>query len=167
MGTNTRRKWIESTEIKPSRSVYALNLMSSMRLPSFKYGGGDNAQWISITWWPRRQVQRELCGTIFSGNVENLLVLCCNGYNDPVAWALFVKHPRVQGERLRQNHRIARVLTASFAVSPRLLHKQHPRSPGHYPLKTCKKPRFSLCVCIPAIQSPYPASDTLSLCFKI
>ena len=36
-------------DIKPSRSVYALNLMPYARLPLFKYGGCDNTQWISIS----------------------------------------------------------------------------------------------------------------------
>ena len=41
--------WIESIiNIKPSRSVFALNLMPSMQLSLVKYGGSDNAQWISM-----------------------------------------------------------------------------------------------------------------------
>ena len=47
------------------------------------------------TRWTRRQVQRELCRTIFSENIDNLWVSCYNGNNDRAAWALFVKHPRV------------------------------------------------------------------------
>ena len=61
-------------------------------------------------------------------------VTCYNGDNDRAARVLFVQHPREQGEWLRQNPRYARVLTASFALLPRVLDEQHPRSPGHYPL---------------------------------
>ena len=38
------------------------------------------------------------------------------------------------GKWLRQDPPFVRVLTASFALSPWVLHKQRPRSPGHYPL---------------------------------
>ena len=61
-------------------------------------------------------------------------VSCYNGDNDRAARVLFVQHPREQGEWLRQNPRYARVLTASFALLPRVLDEQHPRSPCHYPL---------------------------------
>ena len=36
--------WIESMDIKPSRSVYVPNVIPSVRLQLFKYGGNDNAQ---------------------------------------------------------------------------------------------------------------------------
>ena len=45
-----------------------------------------------------------------------------------------MKHPRAQGEWLRQKPRFSRVLTASFAQSHWVLYKQRPHSPGHYPL---------------------------------
>ena len=57
-------------------------------------------------------VQQELCGTNLSGNIVKLRVSC---YNDRVSCALFVKHPRAQGEWLRC---FARVLTPSIALSP-------------------------------------------------
>ena len=72
--------------------------------------------------------QRELCGTIFSENIETLRVSCHNWNYDWVAWALFFKHPCAECEWLRQNHRFARALTSSFVLSPRVLHKRHRRS---------------------------------------
>ena len=52
-----------------------------------------------------------------------------------VAILSFIRYPdhvdfyREQGEWLRQNPRYARVLTAAFALLPRVLDEQHPRSP--------------------------------------
>ena len=63
-------------------------------------------------------------------------VSCYNGNNDRAARVLFVQHPREQGEWLRQNPRYARVLTASFALLPRVLDEQHPRSPVIIPIIT-------------------------------
>ena len=74
-------------------------------------------------------VQWELCGTNFRENIANLRVSCYNGNNDRSAWVLSIQHPREQGEWLRPNPRYARVLTASFALLPRVLDEQHPRSP--------------------------------------
>ena len=72
-----------------------------------------------LTEWPRRQVQRELSGTIFSKDVENLWVSCHNGNNDRAAWAgIHCEAPSGQ------------MITS---LSPRVLHKQRPRRPGHYP----------------------------------
>ena len=46
--TNQHTDWIlGSTCIKSSRTVYAPHLVQSVRLPLFKYRGGDNAHWIS------------------------------------------------------------------------------------------------------------------------
>ena len=74
-------------------------------------------------------VQWELCGTKFRENIMNLWVSCYNGNNDRSARVLFIQHPREQGEWLRQNPRYALVLTASFALLPRVLDEQHPRNP--------------------------------------
>ena len=38
--------WVESMDIKISRSVYALNSMPSLRYPLFRFRGSDNARWI-------------------------------------------------------------------------------------------------------------------------
>ena len=51
----------------------------------------------------------------------------------------FVQHPREQGEWLRQNLRYARVLTASFALLPRVLDEQHPHSPVIIPSPSMNK----------------------------
>ena len=104
-------------------------LVQSVRLLSFKYRGGDNAHWISKNKMAATAVQWELCGANFRENIANLWVSCYNGNNDRSARVLFVQHPREQGEWLRQNPRYARVLTASFALLPRVLDEQHPRSP--------------------------------------
>ena len=63
-----------------------------------------------------------------SVKISRLWVSYYNGNNDRAARVLFVQHPREQGEWLRQNPRYARVLTASFALLPRVLDEQHPRS---------------------------------------
>ena len=104
-------------------------LVQSVRLLSFKYRGGDNAHWISKNKMAATAVQWELCGANFRENIANLWVSCYNGNNDRSVRVLFVQHPREQGEWLRQNPRYARVLTASFALLPRVLDEQHPRSP--------------------------------------
>ena len=133
--TNQYMHWkFGGTCIKPSRLVYAPDLIPSVQLQLFKYWGSDNAQWISMNKMAVTPGQRELCGTNFSENMENLWLSCYIGNNDRAAWTLFVKHLWTWGEILRQNPRFARVLTASFAQSPWVLHKQHPCRPGHYPL---------------------------------
>ena len=76
-----------------------------------------------------KAVQWELYGTNFRENIANLWISCYNGNYDRSARVLFVQHPRQQGEWLRQNRRHARVLTASFALLPRMLDEQHPHSP--------------------------------------
>ena len=43
-------------------------------------------------------------------------------------------HTGFQGEWLRENNYFARVLTSSFPLNPRVLHKERPRSAGHHPL---------------------------------
>ena len=108
---------------------YAPHLVQSVRLLWFKYRGGDNARWISKNKMAAIAVQWELCGTNFRENIANSWVSCYYGNNDRSARVLFVQHPREQGEWLRQNPRYARVLTASFALLPRVLDEQHPRSP--------------------------------------
>ena len=120
--------WIESMDIKPSRSVDVPYLIQPARLQLFKYGG-DNVNRLPATSWPRRHVQWELCGTNFGEHIANLRVSCYNGNNDRSAGVLFVQHPREHGEWLCQNPRYAPVLTASFALLPRVLDEQHPRSP--------------------------------------
>ena len=55
------------------------------------------------------------------------------GNNDGSARVLFVQHPREQDEWLRQNPRYAGVLTASFALLPRVLDEQLLRSPTIIP----------------------------------
>ena len=134
--TNQHTDWtLGGTCIKSSRSVYAPHLVQSVRLHSFKYRGDDNAHWISKNKMAATAVQLELCGTNFRENIANLWVLCCNGNNDRSAPVLFVQHPQEQGEWLRQKPRYAWVLTASFALLPRVLDEQHPRSlVSHYPL---------------------------------
>ena len=124
--------WIERTDIKPSGSVYALNLILSVRLPLLSTERVTMLNRFPSTTWPWRQVQRELCGTIFSGNVEHLRVSCYDANNGRVAWALFVMHSQAQEEWLR--HNFSRVLTESFALISRVLYKQRSRSPGHYSL---------------------------------
>ena len=128
--TNQHTDWtLGGTCIKSSRSVYAPHLVQSVWLLLFKYIGGDNAHWISKNKMAVTAVQRELCGTNFRENIANLWVSCYNGNNDRSARVLFVQHPREQGEWLSQNPHYARVLTASFALLPRVLDEQHPRSP--------------------------------------
>ena len=55
------------------------------------------------TRYPRRQVQRELWGTIFIG-IDKSRVSCYNGNTDRAAWALFVKHQRAHAKWCRQTH---------------------------------------------------------------
>ena len=107
--------------------------IQSVWLLLFKCRGGDNAHWISKNKMAETAVQWELCGTNFCENIANLGVSCYNGNNDWSARVLFVQHPREQGEWLRQNPRYARVLTASFALLPRVLDEQRPRSPVFFP----------------------------------
>ena len=78
----------------------------------------------------------EICAAQFSGEMSRicefrvimrimtrLLVHCL--------WSTLVLRAN---DWLRQNPRCALVMTASFTLSPRVLHEQRPRSPGHYPL---------------------------------
>ena len=128
--TNQHTDWtLGGTCINSSRSFYAPHLVQSVRLHLFKYRGGENAHWISKNKMAATAVQGELCGANFRENIVNLCVSCYIGNNDRSARVLFVQHPREQGEWLRQNPRYARVLTASFALLPRVLDEQHPRSP--------------------------------------
>ena len=128
--TNQHTDWTHGgTYIKSSRSVYAPHLVQSVRLLLFKYRGGDNAHWISKNKMAGMAIQWELCGTNFRESIANLWVSCYNGTNDWSPRVLLVQHPREQGEWLSQNPRYARVLTASFALLPRVLDEQHPHSP--------------------------------------
>ena len=130
LGSNTNQHtgWtLGSTCTKSSRSVYATHSVQSVWLLLFKYRGGDNAHWISKNKMAATAVQWELCGMNFRENITNLWVSCYNGNNDRSARVLFVQHPREQGEWLRQNS-YARVLTALFALLPRVLDERHPRS---------------------------------------
>ena len=128
--TNQHTDWTHGVIcIYSSRSIYAPHIVQSMRLLLFTYRGGDNAHWISKNKMAATAVQWEQCGTNFRENIANLWVSCYNGNNDRSARELFVQHPREQGEWLRQNPRYARVSTASFALLPRVLDEQHPRSP--------------------------------------
>ena len=52
------------------------------------------------------------------------------------AWALFVKPRKAQGEWCSQNPSEVRVLTWSFALNPKVLHKQRPSSPVIIPIIT-------------------------------
>ena len=63
---------------------------------------------------PFQLVQWELYSTIFSENIESLWVSCVNGNNDQASHCLW--------------------MTASLALSPRVLHKQSLCNHGHYPL---------------------------------
>ena len=127
---NQHTDWtLGGTCIWLSRSVYGPHLVQSVRLLLIKYIGGDNDHWICKNKMAATAVQWELCGANFHENIANLWVSCYNGNNDRSARVLFVQHPREQGEWLRQNPRYARVLTASFALLPRVLDEQHPRSP--------------------------------------
>ena len=114
------------THILSSRSVYAPHLVQSVRLLLFKYRGGDWGCWISKNKMAATAVQWELCGTNFCENITNLWVSCYNGNNRVCSGVVL---PREQGEWLRQNPHYARVLTASFALLPRVLDEQHPPSP--------------------------------------
>ena len=107
-------------------SVAPLYIITRVR---FKYRGGDNAHWISKNKMAATAIQWELCGTNFRANIASLWVSCFNGNNNRSARVLFVQHPREQGEWLRWKPRYARVLTASFALLPRVLDEQHLRSP--------------------------------------
>ena len=120
------------TCIKSSRSVYAPRLVQPVRFHLFKYRGSDNAHCISKNRMVGTAVQWELCGTNFRENIANLWVSCYNGNIDRSS-RVFVQHPREQGEWMRQNPRYARVFTASFALLPRVLDEQHPRSPAIIP----------------------------------
>ena len=122
--TNQHTDWTLGGTCIKSRSVYAPHLVQSVRLLLFNYGLLDFQEQMAVT-----AVQRELWGTNFRENIANLLVSCYNGNNDRFARVLFVQHHREQGEWLRHNPRYARVLTASFALLPRVLDEQHPRSP--------------------------------------
>ena len=128
--TNPHTDWtLGGTCIKSSRSVYAPHLVQSVRLHLFKYRGADNAHWISKNKMAATAVQWELFGTHFRENIANLWVSSYDGNNDQSAGMLFVQHHREQGEWSRQNHRYARVLTASFAMLTRVFDEQHHRSP--------------------------------------
>ena len=128
--TNQHTDWtLGGTCIKSSRSVYAPHLVQSVRLHLFKYRWGANAHWISKNKMAATAVQWELCGANCLENISNLWVSCYNGNNGRFNRVLYVQHPREQGEWLRQNPRFALVLTASFALLPRVLDEQHPRSP--------------------------------------
>ena len=81
--TNQHTDWtLGGTCIKSSRSVYAPHLVQSVRLLLFKYGGGDNAHWISKNKVAVTAVQRELCGTNFRENIANLWVSSYKGNSD-------------------------------------------------------------------------------------
>ena len=82
-------------------------LVQSMRLHLVKYRGGDNTHWIPKNKMTVTAVHWELCGTNFR----------------------VISLPREQGEWLRQNPSVARILTALFALLPLVLDKQHPRRP--------------------------------------
>ena len=124
LGSNTNQHtyWtFEGKCIKYSRSVYAPHLVQSMRLHLFKYR------------WPRRRFSESYAVRNFREDIANLWVSFYNGNNDRSARVLFVRQSREQGEWLRQNPSVAKVLTASFALLPRVLDKQHPRSPAIIP----------------------------------
>ena len=128
--TNLRTDWtLGGTCIKSSRSIYAPHLVQSVRLHLSKYSGVDNAHWISKNKMAATAVQWELCSTKFRENIANLWVSCYNGLNDQAARVLFIRHPREQGEWLRQNPCYAPVFNVSFALLRRVLDKQHPHSP--------------------------------------
>ena len=122
----------ESTDMQPSRSVYAPSTIPC-DCCYLRYGGGDNAQWISMKMAAPPKVPRKLCITIFSENMEYLWVSCYHGNNYRAASALFVNYPRAHGECLRQNRHFTRGMTSALALSPQVTHKERPRSPGHYP----------------------------------
>ena len=109
-------------DVKPSRSVYAPDLIPSVLYGYLSTEGLTMLIRFPGTWCPRRQVQRKLCGTIFSRNIENLWVLCYSGNSDRDAWALFVKHPRVyglaQGEWLRQNPGASQITPTQSRLLP-------------------------------------------------
>ena len=127
--TNQHTDWtVGGTCIKSSRSAYALHSVQSVRLHLFMYRGGDNAHWISKNKMATMAVQWEQCGTNFRENMANLSVSCYNGNNDRSSRVLFAQHPQEQGEWLRQNPFYAWVLTAPFALLPRVLDDQHPCS---------------------------------------
>ena len=60
------------------------------------------------------------------------------GGNDRAARVLFVQHPREQGDWCSQNPSVARVLTLSIALLPRVLDEQHPSRPVIIPITTRK-----------------------------
>ena len=100
--TNQHMDWaVGGTRIKPIRSVYASNSMLSVRLQLFKYRGSADAQWISMNKWPRWQVQREVCATIFSENIEDLWFSCYNENNDRGCLGVVCEAPSAQDEWLR------------------------------------------------------------------
>ena len=127
--TNTRIEHLEAHASNPAGQFMPFNQYNPRDCIYLSTEGGNNAHWISKKKMAATAVQWELSGTDFRENIANLWVSCYNGNDVRSARVLFVQHPREQGEWLRQNPRYARVLTASFALLPRVLDKQHPRSP--------------------------------------
>ena len=120
--TNQHTDWtFGGTCIKFSRSVYALHLVQSMRLFLFKYRGVTILTGFPKTRWPWRQFSESYAVRIsvkISRNCEFRVIMgimtgllgCCSS-STLGAWCY------------------AQVLTSSFALLPRVLDKQHPRSP--------------------------------------
>ena len=101
LGSNTNQHvdWsVGGIYFKPSRSVYAPNIIPSTQLRLSKYRGSDNAQWISMN---EMAATPGSTRTFFSETIENFWVSRYNGNNDRAARALFVKHRWAQGEWLR------------------------------------------------------------------
>ena len=108
--------------------MFAPHLVQFVRLLLFKYGGGDNAHWISKNKMATTSIQWELCGTNFRENIANLWVSCYKGNNDRSARVLFVQHPREQGEWLRQS------FDCIIRPAPSGAGRTTPSQPGHYSL---------------------------------
>ena len=125
---------VGGTLVKSNRTVYAPDLVKSVLCIYLNIEG--------VTMLTGEQDGRgdgsviALCGMNFRENIANLRVSCYNQNNDRCAQVLFLQHPREQGKWLRQNPHYAQVLTASFALLPRVLDEQHPGSPVIIPWLT-------------------------------
>ena len=127
-GLNTWRHMHQIQQVSFCPSFSTIHAIVFIQVPR-----GDNAHWISKNKMAATAVQWELCSMNFRVNIANLWVSCYNGNNDRSARVLFVQHPWEQGEWLSQNPSVTRVLTASFALLPRVMDEQHPRSPVNIP----------------------------------
>ena len=107
--------WIESRDMTKIKQAIWNNPCDC----SFMYGGSNNAQWISMNKMPANSVAakavRHVCQRKYREFICKFRVII------EIVTGLF--------GRFLWSTRVARVLPASFAQSPQMLHKQHLRSP--------------------------------------